>query len=174
MQSELKNIDTILTELDATTSNLQNDFLHFTNDNFNQRPSPAEWSAAHIAEHLLLIEVIAANALTGAGIPTNRVPDEKLAIIKWAMLNETKRFAPDVVNPTGGEKELQKSLEQLIQQREELKKAVIAADLSEACTSFKHPALGTLTKLEWAWFVIYHMQRHLKQLNNVRERILQQ
>ena len=53
--------------------------------------------------------------------------------------------------------------------REKLVAAVQELDLSEACTAFKHPALGTLTRLEWIAFTIAHTKRHAGQLKNIRE-----
>lgn len=157
----------LLADLDASTKDIVETLLHFNAETFVDKPSGEEWSAAEIAEHLLMLEVSANRVLGGDAIPTNRPPDEKIAMIKWGMEDETKRQAPDRVKPGGVYTNPQQLIEKLKQQRDQLREAVTAADITEACTSSKHPVMGTLTKWEWVYFIIYHMQRHARQLKRL-------
>ena len=160
------NKEVLLSELDASMDRLAHTVRDFSGEEFNRQPTPAQWSAAQFAGHLLLLEQTAVKALHGPAIPTNRAPDNKLATIKWVMEDETKRQAPDMVIPPGKEQKAEELLTQLKSEREKLKAAVGEADLTEACTAFKHPGFGTLTKLEWAWFVVHHTERHRKQMES--------
>ncbi|HVF82410.1 MAG TPA: DinB family protein, partial [Flavisolibacter sp.] len=158
------NIETLLAELDACTKNFLEILGQFNKSNFIQKRSENEWSPAQIAEHLLLLEITANKAITGTTIPTNRTPDKKVPLIKWAMEDTTKRVAPESVLPSDRITDAETAIEKITQQRGALREAITSLDLSEACMLFKHPALGTLTRLEWIYFTIYHMQRHLQQM----------
>jgi hypothetical protein len=163
----------LLNDLDTSTRYFLEVISCFDIENFGYKPSDAEWSAAQITEHLLLLEAAAIKALSGETIPTNRATDEKMALIKWAMEDATKRQAPETVQPSNNGIDLQSAIENLKQQRDKLREAVSISDLTEACISIKHPALGTLTKWEWVYFTIYHMQRHLEQMKKLQRKVFQ-
>lgn len=55
-------------------------------------------------------------------------------------------------------------------QRHAIVQAIETKDLSELCTSFKHPSLGECTRREWVYFSIYHAERHLKQLKMILQK----
>lgn len=158
------NKETILADLDTCTQSFLDTLRHFNKNDFIQKPSVDLWSPAEVAEHLLLLEITANKAITGTTIPTNRAPDKKIPLIKWAMEDSTKRVAPASVLPSNRITDPDTAIEKVTQQRTSLREAITNLDLSEACTSFKHPALGTLTRWEWVYFTIYHMQRHLQQI----------
>jgi hypothetical protein len=75
----------LLCDLDISTSHLlrwlSNSNIEKLNLSFNDKG----WSAAQIAEHLLMLEVIANIVLRGKTIATNRTPDERINLIKKAM-----------------------------------------------------------------------------------------
>ncbi len=155
----------LLSDIDISTQQLLQCLYNFNTEKFNFSPDSKNWSPAQIAEHLLMLEVIANNALTGKTIPTNRPPDEKINLIKTVMSDiDTKRVAPEIVQPSAELKDLQLMMEQIKIQRESLKKTISEMDMTEACVSFKHPGIGTLTRLEWVYFTIFHTERHLQQL----------
>lgn len=158
----------LLDDLDASTENLIKTVAQFDDHNFNYKPSDEEWSAAQVAEHLLILEITANKAISGETIPTNRAPDAKIALIKRAMEDGTKRTAPERVKPSNLITDPQAAIEKFKKQRSKLREAIINADLTEACVSFKHTALGTLTRWEWIYFNIYHLQRHLQQMKRLQ------
>ena len=158
----------LITSLDASTDRLLQTLQTFDAASFNTQPSPAEWSPAGVAEHLLILDVIANKILRTEAVPSTRPSDSKVALIKTVMEDSgTKRVAPEPVLPKGGEKNIEEMIAALRQQRDALKDAIQTTDLSEACTARKHPALGTLTRLEWIHFIIYHTDRHRLQLDRI-------
>ena len=160
----------LLADLQKTTQTLTETLSHFTEDRFAERFSGQAWSAAQIADHLVKVYFSAVKALSGDTIPTNRPPDQKIALIKQAMEDETtKRVAPERVQPSNETEERSALIQQLRSLEEKLKAMISESDMSEACVSFKHPALGTMTKMEWVAFNNYHTMRHIMQL----ERLLQ-
>ncbi len=158
------NKEILFADLDACTKKFLDILLQFDRTNFIEKRSANEWSPAQVAEHLLLLEITANKAISGETIPTNRPADEKVTLIKWAMDDNTKRVAPESVLPSNRITDPQTANEKMAQQRDILREAVTNLDLSQACMSFKHPALGTLTRWEWIYFTIYHMERHLQQI----------
>ncbi len=166
------NKETILADWEQCTDKLIGVISQFTPETFNQKPSENEWSAAQVAEHLLKVDFSTNKALRGETIPTNRPPEQKIALIKGTMEDSTKRVAPERAQPSGERWEPEALVKQLKKQRELLKEVIQSSDLTEACTSFKHFALGTLTKLEWIYFNIYHAERHMKQLHRLSEKVV--
>ena len=163
------NKDVILADLNQTTKKLLQVIASFTAEHFNQKPSETAWSPAQVAEHLVKVDSSTIKALSGESIPTNRPPEQKIPLLKGAMEDDTKRVAPDLVLPSGENRTPQELMEQLQTQKELMVKAIEESDMTEACTSFKHPALGIMTKIEWVYFNIYHTERHLKQMQQARD-----
>ncbi len=162
----------LLSDLDISTSHLLQWLSNSNTGKLNLSPNDNGWSAAQIAEHLLMLEVIANKVLRGKTIATNRPPDEKINLIKKVMSDSnTKRIAPEIVAPSAELKDPHVLIEQIKTQRELLKKAINETDMTEACISFKHPGLGTLTRFEWIYFTIFHTQRHLRQLQELENHL---
>ena len=163
------NKEAILADLDRSTENLFAVISRFPPGHFRHKPSENEWSAAQIAEHLLKVDLSTYKALCGETIPTNRPPDQKISLLKLAMEDSTKRAAPPTVIPSSAAFVQEVILQHLKAQREKLRETVRVSDLTEACITFKHPFLGTMTKLEWVYFTIYHAERHVRQMNAMVE-----
>lgn len=158
----------LLAELDASTEGLLQTLQTFDDAGFNRQPSSTEWSPAGIAEHLLILDVIANKILRTEAVPSTRPSDSKAALIRQVMEDSgTKRVAPETVLPKGGEKKVSEMVAALRLQRDALKEAIQTTNLSEACTTRKHPALGTLTRLEWIHFIIHHTERHRQQMERL-------
>lgn len=167
------NKDIIISDLTTSTENFIKQLSIFTPENFNYTPSDKAWSAAQISEHLLKLEILANKIMRGQTVPTNRAADGKISMIKWAMNDvNSKRTAPEIVEPSGEYKDAEQLRDQIIKQRELIKEIIDTTDITDACMSGKHPALGTLTKLEWIYFIIYHTQRHLQQMKTLEDKIL--
>lgn len=159
-------------ELLAATDEMMERLARFTPESADQKPGDGEWSAAEVGEHLLILETVANKVVRGETIDSTRVPDAKMAIIKMAMTDlQTKRTAPDAVRPSGKAGNLTSIKAGLQKQRELLLEAIETTDLSRACVAFKHPALGTLTVMEWIYFITLHSRRHVAQLDRICERV---
>lgn len=165
----LMNKEIILADWQQTTDRLKVLIAFFTPDTFNQHPTESGWSAAQIAEHLLKVDRSTCQALKSKTVPTNRPPDQKIALIKDAMEGGTKRVAPEVVKPSGEFCEPQQMVAELTKQREQVKALISELDLTDACKDYKHPSLGTMTRLEWIYFNIYHAERHMRQMEGLKK-----
>ena len=166
------NKDVLLAEWQQVTDRLSALILSFAPDMFNRQPSPNNWSPAQISEHLLKVDLSTYQALKSETIPSNRPPDQKIALIRSAMESDTKREAPEQVQPSV-KQHVPQAIAQLIRaQREKVKRLASELDLTEACRVYKHPSLGTLTRLEWVCFNIYHAQRHIRQMEGLQSQMI--
>lgn len=163
------NKQTLVNDLNASLAEVQEAIAGFNEQTFAAPPRSGGWSAAQVAEHLIVTEAAAAKALAGDTVVNNRDPAAKVPLIEAVMRDETKRMAPPMVMPAGRVTTPQQAAEMLNRQRQKLVDAVNTNnDLTDACTAYKHPALGTLTKWEWVHFVVHHMRRHLKELQRLQ------
>ena len=158
-------------ELRASSQQLIEGLSRFTSETADQKENEKEWSAAEVGEHLLILETFANRVLRGDTIESKRPPDEKMGLIKTAMLDlQTKRIAPEAVLPSGKPGNLKAIIAGLQKQRELLLEVIKTADLTRACVGFKHPGLGTLTMMEWIHFTSLHSRRHVAQLDKIYQR----
>ena len=164
----LMNKEIILAEWQQITERLTELIASFSPEAFNRKPGDNGWSAAQIAEHLWKVDQSTWHALKSETVPTNRPPEEKIPLIKNAMDSDTRRVAPELVKPADTWQEPQAIGETLQTQREQVKTLINELDLTEACRLYKHPSLGTLTRLEWVYFNIYHAERHRRQMQQLR------
>jgi hypothetical protein len=163
--------ETMLADLEQTTTMLLETIVLFKPQNFNRKHSETEWSAAQVAEHVLKVGNAALKAINGETIPTNRPPEQKIAILNKGLEDEaTKLTAPERVRPSADIHEAHNIILQIKQQKEALEQAIHSVDMTDACMSFKHSLLGTLTRVEWLYFHIHHIQRHIKQLDRLMEK----
>jgi hypothetical protein len=79
--------------------------------------------------------------------------------------------SPDAIEPDLKDYEKNQLIKKLNDLRSTLLFAVENNDLSKLATGFELPYFGYLTKYEAAWFVIYHTQRHIRQLQNMTRQL---
>jgi hypothetical protein len=160
--------DQIIADLNENTDILLEELAGFNHENFKQRPSPNEWSASEVTEHLLLIERNVKKALLGKANVTERAYDGKLTVLKPALAATGNKIqAPEMVVPQSGTLNRQEMEKELRVLREEEAALIATLDMSETCLEFKHPMMGTMTRYEWVYFSIYHTERHLHQLRRI-------
>jgi hypothetical protein len=158
----------LLKALDDCALELQETLSSFSEPLFQQAPPSGGWSPAQVVHHLVILEAIACQAVGGQTLPTNRPPDAKLPLVKAAMEDlGTRRQAPEIVQPAPAPGPREALLAAFLKQRAKLTSLLQQTDLSEACTSLKHPVIGTMTRLEWAYFTVYHVRRHTRQLSRM-------
>lgn len=166
--------ETLLLTLEETTQVLLRDLSAYSPENFNRRPADNAWSAAQIAEHILKVGHAAYKIVNGETVPTNRLPDSKIDIIRQTMDDEAKRVSPERVQPSSGRQDPTQVAEEFKKLVALLKDCINSLDITEACVSFKNSLFGTLTRMEWVAFYIYHTKRHIKQLAQLKENLIYQ
>jgi hypothetical protein len=163
----MDQIESVIEELEESTRMLIKELSAFSDEQFFYRPAEGSWSAGEIAEHILLLETRANEGMHTARTG-NRPFDLKIIPIRNGLKEDEKKYvAPTKVIPKGEMKNKQDLLDALVQQREVLKNMIRKMDLS-LITEFRHPVIGSMSRLEWVYFHIYHTERHVRQLKSLK------
>ncbi|NOW98393.1 DinB family protein [Mucilaginibacter sp. SG564] len=163
-------ITTITTALENTRQDLLHTISGFTQEQFNSIPFKNSWTAGQVAEHIVKFSSGGAEILEAPGTDTQRNPEEKVEPLRDLFLNfDIKMTAPDFIQPSSTPKDkgaILRSLENGFDPMISLSKTT---DLTLTYPDFELPQYGTLTRLEWLYFICFHTQRHIHQMKNIRK-----
>jgi len=159
-------------DLKESTRELLKSISEFPEEHFNTKPAAGGWTAGQVAEHLIKVEAGTLRLFTGETKTCERDPEEKLNNIR----NRTSDFdekinAVSSTVPDDKPKDKEKVLDKLQDTRQRLIGMIELHNLSEEITGFAHPLFGSLTRMEWIYFNIYHAKRHLHQIKDISQRI---
>ncbi len=126
------------------------------------------WTAGQLIRHVIKVNSGFLRQLNGSVEETKRKYDENAEGIKTSFLNfEIKMKSPEFVLP----EKMDYKKDDLIKSLKEINAGLIEAakslDVTKTCTTFEVPVLGYLTRYEIVYFVTYHTQRHIHQLNKI-------
>lgn len=159
----------IIADIQHTAADLLQALSRFTEANIDRVPFEGSWSGGQVAEHLLLS--CSPEGLYGPVQPTERDPDEKIALIKGIFLDfDAKYSSPGFIIPRQQHHEQAALVQQLTANWQVIEKAAGTLDLT-ASVSFDLPGFGILTRLELVYLMVYHTQRHTRQLNHIASRL---
>lgn len=131
----------------------------------NTIPFEESWTIAQVADHITLSNTSIAKALSLAGTPVNRAPDERAGELEDIFLDFSKKYkAPDFILPS---KELYIKDELTHQLEQSFRVIQEVSDQTDLSVLINHPAFGDISKLEILYFVWFHTQRHLQQVRNI-------
>jgi hypothetical protein len=149
----------------GTTDALSKVIHGFDEEQVNNIPHEGSWSAAQVIVHVTKSINGIAKAMKLEGEKITRDADARVQELKNTFLDYTVKFkSPEFILPAEGPYEKAKVISELERSVEQLKQASKGTNLSEA---IKHPAFGEITKLELLHFVLFHIQRHTRQLKNI-------
>ena len=169
MTTEKIEAKEILDQLDETTSAFLNVISSFTEEEINTIPFQKSWSAAQVADHVMQSTDSMVNSLNTKGKITLRSIDEGVQGLKDVFLNfDTKLQSPKFILPTRDTYSKEIVVADLKNSIEQIKKLSNTINLSEIVN---HRVFGEITKFEILHFVVYHTQRHIYQLKNIRQRV---
>lgn len=156
-------------ELSATKDLLLQTIKAFKAEQFNAVPFEGSWTAGQVSEHILLSASGGVNVLQGEGRATERNPEEKVSPLRNLFLNfDIKMTSPHFVRPSDvaqNKDAILRSVEDTFESMIVLSKKL---DLTLTFPGFEMPQFGLLTRLEWLSFILFHTQRHIRQLQNIR------
>jgi hypothetical protein len=154
-------------KIKETCSDLLQILDAFSEVEFNTVPPYGGWTPGQVAEHLLLSAGVV-EVISGRTVAATRPPDEKVAGIAGIFLDfTTKLSSPPFIVPAQGEYSKTEMINRLRVVWTKLAEAVRLLDLSVICLDFEFPGSGTLTRLEWISFYVFHTQRHVAQLHRI-------
>ncbi len=165
----------ILELLNNNSSDLINIISSVSEDELNVAASEVEWSAGEIAGHIIKFSSGFIQLINGPSKIEKRAPDEKVDMIKKDFLDyKIKMKSPTFVAPDQKEykkdeiiKSLKRIYKRLVQAADSIELTPNENNESKICATFELPVYGYMTKLEAICFVIYHTQRHIRQLKIV-------
>ncbi|QEC66510.1 DinB family protein [Panacibacter ginsenosidivorans] len=149
----------------STTDALLKVIQEFDEEQINEIPHEGSWSAAQVIVHITKSNNGIAKAMKLDGEKITRDTDARVQELKNTFLDYTIKFkSPEFILPAAGPYEKAKVFSELERSIEQLRQTSKSANLSEA---IRHPAFGEITKLELLYFVLFHTQRHTRQLKNI-------
>jgi 4-diphosphocytidyl-2C-methyl-D-erythritol kinase len=132
---------------------------------FNQKPGPDKWSIGQVADHIRLSNNSVAKALALKGKAVDRNPGERIGELKSVFLDfQTKYQSPDFIVPTKDIYDPELLLKVLQESIQGIRERMYEDDLDEL---IHHPAFSDISKFEILHFVLYHTQRHLRQIKEI-------
>ncbi|QPH39531.1 DinB family protein [Pedobacter endophyticus] len=154
MGQSLLALENLLTKVDPT--------------DINKIPFEGSWTAGELVQHLILSNGGFVEVVNGSATETSRPADMKISEIRDIFLNFGVKFdSPEFICPEKKDYDKLLQLNELRRIRAELGKAIQTLDLTKTCNSFELPGMGYLTRMEAMYFVLYHTQRHTRQLENI-------
>jgi len=165
----MKSTSELLAEFDLSSQNLIQTLNSFSEEHWNVKPAENSWSAAQVAWHLLVIEDGVNRFFTGTTAASTRSGDAIIKRMDQFLENRTRTYsAPDYTHPPDEPGKKQVLIIKIEQVRHQLAQHIIKPDLNVLCLDYKHFFFGELTRYEWIHFVVYHSNRHLIQLQNIK------
>ena len=164
----------LLKKVAFTLEELQDELSTCDVSSFNQIPFKGSWTEGQLIEHLVLANGDFVNALESPVSETERDPGEMVEKIKADFLNYNIKFSsPDFIYPKEEFYEKEEQSRVLEKIKTDVTAAISRMDLSKTCLSIQVPVYGTLTRLEAVHLLLYHTQRHIHQLKNIKRELSQ-
>jgi len=157
-------------ELDATLTKLTDLASSFTEQEMNDVPFEGSWTPGQLIRHLIISNSGLGRILNGAATETERAPDEMMETMKKDFLDFSwKVKAAERVQPGDKRFEKERLLESLGNIKKDLLQSAQNLDLTKTCSGVELPRYGTLTRYEVVFFIVYHTERHVHQLSNMKK-----
>lgn len=138
------------------------------------KATPDSWNILECVEHICLVNGNVARLLElpSPASHENKQPElysegklNHLLVTK----RDIKRAAPDFVTPKSIYKTAGEAKEVIYDNIEHILNRLEQSDISEQTHTIPHHALGEMTKTDWIHFMLAHTQRHLYQIEKIKE-----
>jgi hypothetical protein len=166
----------LLNELRATSRGFLNAVADLTPPQWQFRTGPDQWSISETAEHVTIVESNIHRLLTTRLLNLPATPEQRAEMngkdvtITTAMFDRSvRRPSPEMVRPSGRWPVPSAMIQMFQESREGLMGWLeqTEADLRGFCAP--HPALGLLDGKQWLLFVAAHVERHTRQILEIKE-----
>lgn len=159
---DMENLNRVREEILKSISNL-------TDEQLNESVADGSWSIAQVLEHLYIMEVNIAKQILVA--LNQKEHEEPGSFPLHVVVDRTKKIeAPDYLIPTGNFLTLIELKEKLAASRASLEKITQEHNEEELNQkTFAHRRFGVLTLNQWIALIGYHEQRHIAQIEEIKE-----
>lgn len=160
----------LIREIDTTIGQFIDMVSMLDNRKINQIPYEGSWTAAQLCSHILKSTAGVVEAMKSDGEKTDRNSAEKIAELKAIFLSTSNTFdSPLEIVPDAGPFDKQQVIDGLSAAFKDLDFYSRNTGLSELLDG---GLLGDISKYELLHFVLYHSQRHLRQMKRIYEAVI--
>ena len=163
---------TLLADFEANTEKLIYFIEQVDDKELLANPSRTEWSIMDCCEHILQLEQALVKLFRGPVEKAEQVSNEKIEVIKSRFLDfANKLTAFGVILPQRKYKTKAEISKAIRETRTILHRIGTNNGWDKKCMMYAHPLFGHLTRLEWIGFCIYHVERHLNQMEGILKQL---
>lgn len=142
---------------------------NLTDDQLNENVGEESWSIAQVLEHLYLMEENVVRLISHA-LQQEKFEAPGTFQLQLVVDRSKKIAAPEFLNPSNNFKTLDVLKENLAFSRSSLEEIVQETSEEELNQkTFAHRRFGVLTLNQWIALVGYHEQRHLGQIEEIKD-----
>lgn len=165
MATEIVDKNEIVTATNNVVSQLIELISSLDENDINTVPYEGSWTAAQLLRHVSKSIKGMAKALLIDAKPADRDPGQRIEELKKIFLDSSNKFqSPEFIVPEEEVYKKQYAIAELNNAFKEFEENTKNINLSELIES---PVLGPITKWEIIHFVLYHTQRHLRQMQKI-------
>ncbi|MDX2182637.1 MAG: DinB family protein [Gemmatimonadaceae bacterium] len=146
-------------------------------EQWSWRPTDQQWSVLDNVEHLAVVERGTVRFLTDGfthpeaeaapARPIEALDAYDQKIIAWMLSRNERRNAPERVNPKGRFTSGQEALDNLTTSRQSIIAFADAPTYALEAHLAPHPAVGKIDGIQWLLFLGGHMERHVRQIEEI-------
>lgn len=146
-----------------------------TGAQFHFKPAAGRWSIAETAEHVIVAETGSSKLIRGKMLKEPATAEQlaqavggEARVDARLRTRDTPFQAPDFVLPTGRWSSVREMVEAFEESRAATIDFLLTTEVDLTRYVAPHPALGSLTGLQWAYFIVRHGERHVEQIEEVK------
>ena len=166
---------TLQEKLQANTIALFNSIDSISPSQAQFKPSPTSWSILECLEHIFLVNVSVSKSIT---IPApEKIENDKTELFGEGKLNHLlvnkrdafKVIAPEFASPKGKFTTVEDAKQNINSIINEMINYISTHPIDQETHPIKHFRLGEMTKVDWIHFLISHTNRHILQIEEVKQ-----
>lgn len=160
----------IIFNLKETRNELLGILNGLNGDQLNQRRDPHSWSISQICQHLSKTEELYVVAIK-RGLKSNEDSFIENKPLEFLLDRSKKLEAPEIAKPTDEILDYQQIIVKLNNSREKLFETLNTVEDPSVLSrrQFIHPVFKEMLLIEWVRSLYLHEQRHIKQINEIKE-----
>jgi hypothetical protein len=160
----------VAAQVEAVKDKLLQTIKAVKQDEINLVPFAGSWTAGQVGEHINLSVSGMIDILSAPAQATVREPDQYVKGIKDMFLNFGLKFqAAQAIMPTAKHHDKETLISTLNNTFQKFIYIILSEDLTGTFPGTQFPGMGPLTRLEWVYLTIYHTQRHIHQVKDMRK-----
>lgn len=159
-------------QIHQVQQDLQHSIQAFPNEQFNLVPSYGGWTAGQVAQHIDLSLNGIADIMNAPAVKAERPTDEKIPMVAGIFVDDNKKFKAAMdITPDAPPHEANDLLRSINGKLDGIRQSLDNHDVNELCSVADVPFFGTMTRNEWGHLVLYHTQRHVRQMKRIAQNL---